>query len=135
MTPLDRRSRLLMAIPAAVLGVLSGLGASSMVPVFLAWWHQTPFGVKDAYFGVDASYYVFTQPWLQFVVGFLLFAMIAGGIAAAAVHFMTGALNASAMRGLGNVPASKGAQRHLSIMLGVILLLLAVQHAAGPGLL
>ena len=122
---LDKRSKVLMAVPAVVLGVLGGLAASSMSQVFLAWWHATPFGIKDPYLNVDASYYVFTQPWLQFVVGYLLFAFIAGLIAAAAVHFMTGALNSAAVRGRGNVPASLAAQRQLSIMLGIILLLVA----------
>lgn len=123
---LDRRSKVLMAVPAAVLGVLSGLTAAGMTPVFLAWWHRTDFGTPDPYFGLDASFFVFTLPWLQFVTGFLLFALIAGGIAAAAVHFMTGSMNTAAIRGRGNSPASVGAQRQLSIMLGLVLLMIAV---------
>ena len=123
---LDRRSKVLMAVPAAILGVLGGLTAAGMTPTFLAWWHRSPFGTKDPYFGLDASFFVFTLPWLQFVVGFLMFTLIVGGIAAGAVHFMTGALNAAAFRGRGNSPAAVGAQRHMSIMLGLILLLVAV---------
>ncbi|WP_040284104.1 UPF0182 family protein [Tessaracoccus massiliensis] len=123
---LDRRSKVLMAVPAAVLGVLGGLTAAGMTPVFLAWWHRTDFGTTDPYFGLDASFFVFTLPWLQFVTGFLLFALIAGGIAAAAVHFMTGSMNTAAIRGRGNSPASVGAQRQLSIMLGLVLLMIAV---------
>ena len=122
---LDRRSKVLMAIPSVVIGILGGMAASGMTDVFLAWWHATPFDWADPYFGLDAGYYVFTQPWLQFVVGFLLFAMIAGAFAALAVHFMTGALNSSALRGRGNAAAGVGAQRHLSILLGLIMLLIA----------
>lgn len=122
---LDRRSKMLMAVPAVVLGILGGMTASGMTDTFLAWWHATDFGWDDPYFGLDAGYYVFTQPWLRFVVGYLLFALIAGAFAAGAVHFMTGALNSSAMRGRGNSAAGVGAQRHLSIMLGIIMLLIA----------
>ena len=122
---LDRRSTLLMAVPALVLGVLGGVSAASLTDTFLAWLHRTEFGVKDPYFGLDAAYYVFTQPWLTFVVGYLLFAAVVGGIAALAIHFMTGALNAAAIRNRGNTPASVGAQRHLSLMLGIIMLLVA----------
>lgn len=122
---LDKRSRVLMAIPAVVLGVLGGLAASSQVGTFLAWWHRTPFGMEDPYFGIDASYYVFTQPWLKFIVGYLLFTFVAGTVVAAAVHFMTGSLNASAVRGTGNAAPSLAAQRQLSIMLGIVLLLVA----------
>jgi uncharacterized membrane protein (UPF0182 family) len=122
---LDDRSRLLMALPAALLGVLGGLSALAMADTFLAWWHRTPFGKEDPYFGLDASFYVFTLPWAQFVLGFVMFAAIAATVAALAVHFMTGALNAAALRGVGNAPAGVGAQRHLSIMLGVVMLLFA----------
>ncbi|MFT3887005.1 MAG: UPF0182 family protein [Arachnia sp.] len=122
---LDDRSRLLMALPAGLLALLGGLSALSMTDTFLAWWHRTPFGTTDPYFGLDASFYVFTLPWAQFVLGFVQFAAIAATIAALAVHFMTGALNSAALRGAGNAPAGVGAQRHLSIMLGVVMLLFA----------
>ena len=120
---LDHRSRLLMAIPASVIGLLGGLTALGQADVFLAWTSATPFGESDPYFGLDAAFYVFTLPWLQFICGYLLFALIVGGIAALCVHFLTGALNASALRGKGNTSASVPAQRQLSIMLGVIILL------------
>ncbi len=128
---LDRRSSALMAVPALVLGVLGGMAASGATETFLAWWHATPFDWTDPYFGLDASFYVFTLPWLNFVVGYLLFAVIAGGIAAATVHFMTGALNTAAFRGTGNTGAGLGAQRHLSITLGIIMLLIAVNTLLG----
>ena len=123
---LDQRSRLLMAVPAGVIALLAGLTALGQADTFLAWWHSTEFGEKDAYFGVDASFYVFALPWLQFVVGFVLFAVIAGGIAALCVHFLTGSLNASALRGRGNTSASVPAQRQLSITLGIGILLFGV---------
>lgn len=123
---LDHRSRLLMAVPAIVLGVLGGMAALSSTDLFLAWLRQSPFGVEDPYFGLDASFFVFSLPWLQFVVGYVLFAVIAGAVAAVAVHFMTGSLNASSLRGRGNSPAGEGAQRHLSIMLGIVMLLIGV---------
>lgn len=122
---LDRRSTALMAVPSVTLGILAGMAASGATETFLAWWHATPFDWTDPYFGLDASYYVFTQPWLRFIVGFLLFAVIAGGVAAASIHFMTGALNSAAFRGTGNAPAGLGAQRHLSITFGVVMLLIA----------
>lgn len=121
---LDEHSRLLMAVPAAVLGVLGGLAALGATDDFLAWWHRTPFDKADPYFGLDASFYVFTLPWLQFVVGYLLFAFVAGALAALSIHFMTGALNSAALRRVGNSPAGIGAQRQLSVMLGIVMLLI-----------
>lgn len=119
---LDRRSKLLMAVPSFVIALLAGIAALGMADQFLAWLHRTPFGQKDPYFGIDASFYVFTLPWLQFVSSFALWAIIIGGIAALSVHFLTGSLNASALRGKGNTAASVPAQRQLSIMLGLVML-------------
>ncbi len=121
---LDARSRTLMAVPALGLGLLGGFAASSMSNVFLAWWHAEPFDWRDPYFGLDASFYVFTLPWLRFVVAYLLFGVVAALVAAAAVHFMTGSLTATALRGRGNADAGKGAQRHISVLLGLVLLLI-----------
>ncbi|WP_269451937.1 UPF0182 family protein [Tessaracoccus coleopterorum] len=124
---LDERSRFLMAVPSLIVALLAGLTALGQADMFLAWLHRTPFGQSDPYFGVDASFYVFTLPWLQFVTGFLLFAVVLGGIGALSVHFLTGALNASALRGKGSTSASVPAQRQLSITLGIAILLFGVR--------
>ena len=125
---LDRRSRIMMIIPAAVLGFIGGSVASGMYGTFLAWTQATPFGSRDAQFNMDASFYVFQLPWWRFVLGYVTFTVIAATIGAVLVHFLTGSMTTKALRGLGNVDVratGNAAQRQLSIMLGVVLLLFA----------
>lgn len=125
---LDRKSTLLMAVPAVIIGALGGGSAAASSEIFLAWWKSTRFGATDAHFQVDVSFFVFVLPAVQFLVSFVLFALVLGGIAALAVHFMTGALTTLALRGMGNTPAQStvSAQRHMSILLGLGLALFAV---------
>ncbi|MDO5736568.1 MAG: UPF0182 family protein, partial [Propionibacteriaceae bacterium] len=125
---LDRRSKVMMIIPAVVLGFIGGSVAAGMFQTFLAWTQSTPFGRKDAQFGLDAAFYVFQLPWWRFVLGYVTFSVIVGTIGAVLVHFLTGSMTAKALRGLGNVDVRQignAAQRQLSIMLGVVLLLFA----------
>ncbi|MDF1486785.1 UPF0182 family membrane protein [Tessaracoccus caeni] len=125
---LDRRSAMLMLVPAVIIGLMGGGAAASSSEVFLAWWKGSSFGVTDAHFGLDVSFFVFTLPALQFLVSFVLFALVLSAIAALSVHFMTGSLTTQAVRGLGNVPSKSTltAQRHISIMLGLGLVVFAV---------
>lgn len=124
---LDAKSRTLMVFPSGVLGVLGGATASAMAPTFLAWTRATQFGVSDAYFGMDASFYVFELPWWRFVLGYVIFVAIASTIASVIVHFLTGSLTIMAVRNSGNDrTASKAGQRQVSILMGVVVVLVGV---------
>lgn len=125
---LDQRSKIMMLIPSAVIGFIGGSVGAGMYQTFLAWTQSTPFGETDAQFNMDASFYVFQLPWWNFVLGYVTFTVIASTIAAILVHFLTGSMTTKALRGLGNVDVratGNAAQRQLSIMLGVVLLLFA----------
>ncbi len=125
---LDRRSKLMMLVPAVVLGFIGGSVGSGMYETFLAWTQSTPFGTQDAQFSLDASFYVFQLPWWRFLLGYVTFAVIVATIGALLVHFLTGSMTAKALRGTGNVDVRQlgnAAQRQLSIMLGIVLLLFA----------
>lgn len=125
---LDRRSNVMMLVPALALGFIGGSVASGMYETFLAWTQSTAFGTPDAQFSFDASFYVFKLPWWRFVLGFVTFSIIVSTIAALLVHFLTGAMTTTALRGLGNVDVRKvgnAAQRQISIMVGIVLLLFA----------
>lgn len=123
---LDRRSRIMMLVPALVGVALGGAFASGQDQTFLAWIRATEFGSKDAVFGLDASFYVFHLPWWRFVISFLTLVVVAALVGALMVHFLTGSINAAAFRGSGNLRAGKPAQRQVSVLLGVALLLYGI---------
>ncbi|WP_260425096.1 UPF0182 family protein [Arachnia propionica] len=123
---LDQRSRLMLLVPSLLAVVVGGAFAAGHENVFLAWIRATEFGTRDAVFGLDASFYVFHLPWWRFVLSFLTFTAILCLVGAVMIHFLTGAVNAAAFRGSGNTRAGKPAQRQLSVLLGIILLLYGI---------
>lgn len=140
---LERRTKLVIAIPSILLGIASGALAIAHVDQVLLFINRTPFGQRDAYFDHDVSFYTFTLPFLQFVLGTIMGTLIVGTLVAALVHFITGSLQASPIRfrapAAGSPagappsvemrnPFGTAAQVHLSIMLGLILVVYGVQQ-------
>ena len=59
---------------------------------FLLWANREPFGIKDPQFGLDVGFFVFTLPWLRFVVSFLTVVLVLAFVAAAFTHYVYGGL-------------------------------------------
>jgi uncharacterized membrane protein (UPF0182 family) len=104
-----------------VVGLLSGGAAAGQWRTYLLWRHRVPFGVKDPQFHLDAGFFVFTVPWLRFVLGFLMTVIIVSGIAAAATHYLYGGIRVQGGAGR----TTTAARVHLSVILGVLVLLRA----------
>ncbi len=84
---------------------------------YLAWRNATPFGVTDPQFGLDIGFFVFSYPWWRFVLSFVFAGLVLSTIAAAIVHYLTGAIRFSGRRG-----ATHAAQAHLSVLVGLAVL-------------
>ncbi|MEP6800085.1 MAG: UPF0182 family protein [Lapillicoccus sp.] len=107
-----------------VIGLLTGLGAAGEWQTFLLWRNGVPFGKTDPEFGMDLGFFVFTLPWLSFVVGFVSMALIIGLIVAAFTHYVFGALHFAP----GNRRTTSAARLHLSILLAGIVLVRAASY-------
>ena len=116
--------RLAMIGIPLVVGLLSGLGASGQWKTFLLWRNAVPFGKTDPQFNLDVGFYVFTLPWLSFVVGFLSMALIIGFLAAAFTHYIFGGLQFQAR----SRRTTSAARLHLSILLAAIVLVRAASY-------
>ncbi len=84
-----------------------------------------PFGEKDVQFGKDISYFAFDLPWYRFVLGFAFATVVVSLVAAAVTHYLYGGLRLQAFLGERATPA---ARVHLSVLLGVFVLLKAVAY-------
>jgi uncharacterized membrane protein (UPF0182 family) len=114
---------LLLAVMGG-LGLLGGLSAAGRWRTWLLWRNAVPFGQRDAQFHRDISYFAFTYPFQRFILGFLFFALILSLLAAALVHYIFGGLRLQ-------TPAdrvSPATQAHLSVLLGLFVLLKAVAY-------
>ena len=115
----DPHRRLMLGILLGLIGVISGITASGAWRTWLLFINQVPFGRKDAQFGLDISFFVFTYPFLRLVLSYLFAAVFLSLLVAAAVHVLYGGLGWHARR----PRATMGAQAHLFVLVGVFVLL------------
>ena len=116
--------RTLLLVGSAVFGLFAGLSAAARWETWLLWRNGTDFGQVDAQFGRDIAYYAFTYPFLRFVLGFLLTAIILATIVAAATHYLFGGVRLQS----GGEKVSPAARAHLSVLLGIVVLLKAYAY-------
>ncbi len=109
------------ALGAAVVGGIAGIAASGAWLTFQMLVHQVPFGTRDPIFGMDAGFYVFTLPALSRLYEWLI-GWLAAALAVVAIGYYLD-LAPLAMRGVWVVP--RGVRAHLSILLGVLVLVQA----------
>ncbi len=116
--------RSILLLGSGVFGLFAGLSAASRWETWLLWRNGTQFGVEDAQFGRDVSYFAFTYPFQRFVLGFLLTAVVLSLIAAAVVHYLFGGVRLQTV----GEKVSPAARAHLSVLIGLIVLLKAFAY-------
>ena len=86
---LDRRGRRIVLWAGAVIAVLAGIAGGSTLSGewqdILLWLHSVPFGATDPVFHTDYSFFVFTLPAIDDLMGLLWGGVILGMLAAIAV--------------------------------------------------
>ncbi|ROO83147.1 hypothetical protein EDD29_0639 [Actinocorallia herbida] len=117
------RKAVFFALLGAI-GLFTGLSSAGQVGTWLAFMNRTSFGEKDAQFGMDVSFFVFTYPFLRLIMGFLFVLVVLSIIAAVAVHYLYGGLR---LQGPGD-KASPSARAHLSVLVGLFVLLKAIAY-------
>lgn len=122
---LDPHRRLVFLIGMGVLALFTGSSAAGQWKVWLQFANATPFNQNDAQFGLDLSFFMFTLPFLRLVLNFLFTAVILSIILATVVHYLYGGFRISSP---GGVHATRAARVHLSVLLGVFVLLKAVAY-------
>ncbi|MEU3374018.1 UPF0182 family protein [Streptomyces sp. NPDC006660] len=109
---------------AALIGLIAGASASGQWRTWLMWVNGVPFGQKDPQFKLDVSFYAFDLPWYRFLLGFGFAAAVLSLIAAALTHYLYGGLRITSP----GARATGAATGHLSVLLGVFVLLKAVAY-------
>ena len=95
---IDPHRRLILGVVLALIGVISGVTASGAWRTWLLFINQVPFGRKDAQFGLDISFFVFTYPFVRLVLSYLFAGVFLSLLVAAAVHILYGGLGWHARR-------------------------------------
>lgn len=113
------RARLLNVAVSAVMGVLTGLSASSAWSRFLLWRNAQQFNVKDPYFGRDVSFFVFKLPFQHTLLSAAFSIVILTLLLAIGAHLLHGSIDIQP-RG---IRVATSVKIHISV-LGAILALL-----------
>jgi uncharacterized protein len=114
-------SRALRLGVSVVLGLLVGFHGASQWRTFLLWRNQVPFGDRDAQFGRDIGFYVFSLPLQRAVFGWLLFTLLATTVLVVGEYLLQGGIQPAAR---GNRVAPQ-VHAHLAVLLGCVVLLKA----------
>ena len=108
------------------LGIPAGLRLAEGWQTALTWLNATPFGKTDPIFGWDISFFVFTLPFLELVVSFLLHLVILSLVVSIVASYLYGGLQA-VPRPHATVPV----RRHLGILAAVASVIIGVQYWIG----
>ncbi len=107
---------------SAVFGLVgSGFARGIGWERFLTFFNQTPFGITDPLFGKDISFYIFTLPFLNFLIGMLL-----------GLFFVLLLLQAGAFSVFQLYLRDRSAKLQLSISVVGLGVLLALRHLLSP---
>jgi uncharacterized membrane protein (UPF0182 family) len=121
---LEPRLRLLLFGVSGFIGLLAGVSAAGRWQQWLLFFHAQSFGEKDPQFHKDIGYYVFTYPFQRFLLSFFFLAVVLSLLGALIVHYFYGGVRIQ--------PAGEritlAARAHLSVLLGVFVLLKAAAY-------
>ncbi|MEV0969177.1 UPF0182 family membrane protein [Microtetraspora glauca] len=121
----DPHRRLFFFVGMGVLALFTGSSTAGQWKTWLLFANSTPFGKKDELFHLDIAFFMFTVPFLRTVLNFLFTAIVLSIVAAAIVHYLYGGFRIASP---GGVHASRAARVHLSVLLGVFVLLKAAAY-------
>lgn len=121
---IDPVRKWVVAVTAGLLGIIAGASAASQWQTFLAWRNGGSFGQTDPEFKVDLGFYAFDYPWWRYLLSFGFAVVVIGLIVAGVTYYIYGGIRIQS-------PVEKvsgSAQAHLSLLLGLFVLLKAVAY-------
>ena len=83
------------AVIGVFTGLIAGLNATGQWQAYLLFIHSKSFNLKDALFHKDLSFYVFTLPFLSFIVTWTLVSLFVILLITAAFHYLNGGIRAT----------------------------------------
>ena len=115
-----------MGFLAVALGLFyfAGTAGSQLWEPWLLWRNATPFGVKDPQFNLDISFFAFSLPFYQALIGWAISTLILATLASAAVHYLYGGIRPQSV----GEKTTVAARVQLSVLLGLIVLVKAVAY-------
>jgi hypothetical protein len=115
---IDPHRRGIMIVVLSLIGLISGLTASSNWQTWLLFVNRVTFGSKDPQFHLDLSFFVFVYPFLRLALSFLFAAILLSLVLATAVHVLYGGI-----RPARRAQPTPAARAHLFVLAGLFVAL------------
>ena len=122
---LGKKSWIPKVVVSALLALMVGVGAGQQWQNWLLFVNKTKFGIEDQLHNIDIGFYIFQLPFLNYVVGWLFSSVIIIIIFTALYHYLQGGIRFNIKKRKRVTPA---VHAHLSILLGVLALIRAVDY-------
>ncbi|MEM8925445.1 MAG: UPF0182 family protein [Actinomycetota bacterium] len=119
-----RRAGQLRIVVAGIFAFVAGANTASRWEEWLLFANRSSFGWTDPLHGRDAGFYVFTLPFVSFVVDWLFAALILTLIVVVVAHYLNGGIRAAAPV----ERVSKSVKLHLSVILAVMAVVRAAAY-------
>ncbi|GAA2282565.1 UPF0182 family protein [Nonomuraea roseoviolacea subsp. roseoviolacea] len=121
---LDPHRKLIFIVGMGMLALFAGSSFAGEWQTWLEFANGATVGKTDPLFGLDVSFFMFDYPFIRMVLNFLFTAVIISIVLAAITHYLYGGFRLQSP----GVHASRAARVHLSVLLGVFVLLKAVAY-------
>ncbi|WP_326635402.1 UPF0182 family protein [Nonomuraea fuscirosea] len=121
---LDPHRKLIFIVGMGLLALFSGSSFAGQWKTWLQFSNGASFGKQDQLFGYDIAFFMFDYPFIRMVLNFLFTAVIISIVLAAITHYLYGGFRLQSP----GVHASRAARVHLSVLLGIFVLLKAVAY-------
>ncbi|MFG1878317.1 UPF0182 family protein [Sphaerisporangium sp. NPDC049003] len=121
---IDPHRKMVFLVGLAVLGLFTGSSTAGQWKTWLLFINGSSFGKSDPMFHMDISFFMFTFPFIRMVLNFLFTAVIISIVAAAIVHYLYGGFRLQSP----GLHATRAARVHLSVLVGLFVLLKAVAY-------
>ncbi len=121
---IDPVRKWVLVVAALLFAIMAGVSASGRWQDFLIWRNGGEFGQTDPEFGIDIGFFTFDFPWWRFVISYGFAVVGVGLVMAAVTHYIYGGIRAQSP----GEKISPATQAHLSVLIGLFVLLKAVAY-------
>ena len=111
-----------VALVAVVMSIVFGVVTLDRWEMFLIFMNRVPFGVSDAHYGNDISFYVAVLPVLHFIQGWFMGAVIAIAVAMGAYYFLRAAAQG------GRFDLTEPVRVHFAVLGALLMVSIAAAH-------
>ncbi len=117
-------ARRIYAAIALVMGLIAGLNATGQWNNYILFSHSVPFHKVDPIFHKDLSFYVFTLPFVSFVVTWFLVVLIIALVVTTGFHFLNGGIRTTKV----TPRVAPRVKAHLSVIGAAIAIMKAIGY-------